>query len=307
MLHGKFFAEAKLSPKVIQEFFYNSVVEKVLDGNGYSRDDLPLKIHLAIQNIIKSILENSEHSVGLKLHAGLEITKNNCPDDYEPFYKTLMSFKQTKVSRRQLDLIAQQVMQLDAFKATNPALFLLEAAGLSQTVQLSVHYDEHGVNADLIRTTFYNEMVNQRILALKGKVISQKDLDEQDVNIYTALPSLTLIEALHQSRHCAGIRLLDNKMLTEKNAPADYLAFTKIMLQLKPEIVNLSENELRFIRFKLAGDGKIPEDLVQYENSKLMETFGKLKGIAIEISRQALFQEIFGNVVTFCAKQPGMK
>src|SRR5947207_793945 len=67
--------------------------------------------------------------------------------------------------------------------------------------------DETGITAELIRSTFYNEMPNQTLQAIMNELISRQDLEDLENYIFFALSALTIIEAINQSKDFAGILL----------------------------------------------------------------------------------------------------
>jgi hypothetical protein len=72
-------------------------------------------------------------------------------------------------------------------------------------------HSESKIASDVIRETFYNAIPQAVQWAIDEKLISQKQIEEQEDFIYTAIPALTFIVVLKNSKNeKKGIRMCDS-------------------------------------------------------------------------------------------------
>lgn len=295
-------AQKQIPEKAIKLVFYNALVNYVYDQPDFSRDNLQQKIKEGIAATIKHIIEASKDCAGIRLTAGAEVTPKNCPDRYKLLFTVLLSLKNKKNTEAELTHIAEQIMALDSFQEINPTQFLLEAMGEADAAQTKIHYDESGVTPELIRATFYNEMVTQTFLAVQNAWLLRQDLIDQDPQVYIALPALTILEAVKQSRQCDGIRLLNGKELNKNNCPQteNFPELVAFILAVKKSTEGMSDQDIEAVKQIAACDKELPDDLQRLKTRSLMESVGIIKNMSIEISRKKVFNEMIVRVLEMC-------
>jgi hypothetical protein len=287
----------------IKDTFYNSIVDFVLNLNDVTRENLPQLLQNAIRHTIQTILNVSKSYNGIRLPVGLMVTMDNCPEKYQPLFALLLSLKSGGVQNaEQIDALITQVMQLDSFQELNPSQFLLEAKGLTSPIHHQVQYEEKGITPDLIRDTFYNEMVTQTLLAIDNQWLTPQELLEEDPRVYFVLPALTLFEAIQQSQRCEGIRLLENKVINAHNCPQveSFPLLMKLLLTVKVKIAAMSEQQLLVVKHLVSCDKDLPEHLQAIKTPKIMASVAIIKDMAIEITRGKVFHKMIGLVLKMC-------
>jgi hypothetical protein len=305
-MRGRLFAQpAQVQPipeKAIKVVFYNALFNYVFDRPDVTRDNLPQMLKQGIVTTIRQIITASKDCIGIRLTAGAEVTKENCPERYKQLFAVLLSLKAMKNTDEELAQIADQIMRLDTFQEINPTQFLLEAKGLTEPVAGKIHYDESDVTPELIRTTFYNEMVTQTFLAVQNAWLLRQDLEDQEPQVYIALPALTILEALKESRQCEGIRLLNGKELNKNNCPQveNFPDLVNFILAVKKNTAGMSDQQIEAVKQIAACDKDLPEELQSLKTRELMESVGIIKNMAIEISRKRVFNEMIGMVLAMC-------
>lgn len=301
-MDARFFHNPNLE-QFIKETFYNSLAEFVLNLDEVTRENLPQALLAGIRHTIQAILRASESHDGIRLPMGVTITKANCPAKYKPLFDVLLTLKTNKaLGAEQLDAITRGILQLESFQELNPTQFLLEAKGLASPVQRRVQYDEAGVTPELIRETFYNEMVVQTLLAVEHEWLTREELEEEEPQVYLALPSLTILEAIQQSQQCDGIRLLNGKVVNMRNCPdvENFPALVQLILSVKSKIAAMSEKQLLVVKQIVSCDKELPEDLLAHKTPELMASVAVIKDMAIEITRRRVFHHMISNVLKMC-------
>lgn len=305
----------------IKATFYNDLVDSMLNQNDITLENIDDKMKLRIQVTIINILKDS---VGLndavKLPTGETVTLANSPTKYIPFVKALLDLKKSfdqlivsEIERIELNIdnnkpqspiefILQQfaftIANMEDFKKMIPVVksFILEAKDLIKAPVPVRKFDETGITPDLIRKTFYNEMVNQALVAVVNGWITYDDLESQEAYIYLALPALTILEAVNQSKNVSGIRLLQDKLLTQKNCPQQEgfaQLFTPILLK-KNDITVVSEDELLLIKqLCLAKNTEIKGNITK----RLTECAAVVNDIASQITQRGVFKEMIDKVI----------
>lgn len=286
----------------IQTVFYNALVSYVYDHGEFTRDNLTLKLKEGTAHTMRQILLNSKNCSGIRLPTGRVITAANCPKRYEQLFAILTQLKDQTVSNIALGAIAAKIMALPTFAEINPTQYLLELSGQAEAQVDNIPYSEDDVTPALIRTTFYNEMVTQAVLATAENwlLLSVEDLVDQEGHIFWALPALTLLEAIQQSQRCNGIRLLDDKVVNNHNCPQEenFPLLVKTLLTLKSSIKPLSEQEMYVIKHKISCERDLPADLQAIaDKDSIKSIVNAIKGMAIEISRKRVFCQMVDLVV----------
>lgn len=290
----------------IREYFYNQLVNYVLERGEYTQQNLEQKIRDGIIHIIRSAIDASTNKEATILpddegHTVIRITDSNCPDKYRTLHTALSILKRkAEVTHHDLLQLTDQISRLDSFKEINPARALLAMAGHFQDQPQERTYAESDVSAATIRVSFYNEMLMQGLLACEKQWINREDLVDQDPQIYFSLPSLTIIEAIQQSQHCTnGIRLLNNSAVNMNNCPPEdnFPVLVKAILMAKEKIKAMTENQLMAVKHTLATDDELPDDLKELQTPELMATVAIIKNMSIEISRSQFFRNMIGEII----------
>jgi hypothetical protein len=284
----------------IKQTFYNGLGEFVISQPNVSPENLDRKIAEGIGAAIRNVLAISRGKNGVHLPQGGVITSENCPEIYQNLFHILIQLKDRPVvSDDHINQLAQNMMQYNAFHQTNPRQFLLEALGFADAPHLR-RFDDQGVTAELIRNSFYHEMVNQGLLAVTNEWLDPDDLcDSDDGRIYITLPALTLLEAAHQSRQYPdAVRLLDDKMLTKVSCPKEekFPELLDMMLKVKHYLVNITNVQLDLVKHNLCCKSKNTKPVTPV----LSDFIAILKGMGIEISRSKVFQKMVLDVIAIC-------
>lgn len=287
----------------IQQFFYNVLANHLLDNNNVTPQNIKQELIKSIVMVIQQLIELSKNSQGLQLPSML-ITANNCPTQYKPFFDVLMQAKKRLLTEQELITVAHGITQLPSFKEIDPTQFVLEAKGQIDSSIQHIQYNQENITPTLIRDTFYNEMVAQALNAVEKRLFSEEDILSQETYVFFGLPALTLLEAIQQSKHCDGIRLLNDKMLTLQNCPNSekFPEFTEALLSIKKQVGTLSADQLETMKYVLTEQENIPENLAQLKTKEFMETTAIINNIAIEISRQEFFHHIINDVLKTCCE-----
>lgn len=293
--------------KEIKSVFYNALVNYVFDHGNFTRENLEQKLKEGIAHTMRGILENSKNCSGIRLPSGKVVSAANCPERYKQLFGILTQLKDQRVSDVALGAIAAKIMALPTFAEINPTQYLLELSGQADAQVDNIQYSEDGVTPQLIRTTFYNEMVTQAVLATEEKwlLLSVEDLVDQEGHIFWALPALTLLEAIQQSQRSNGIRLLDDKVVNNNNCPQveNFPLLVKTLLELKKNIKPLTEQEMFVIKHKISCERELPPELQAIaEKDSVKAVINAIKGMAIEISRKRVFCQMVDLVVRRCVE-----
>lgn len=289
----------------IKTYFYNELVSRVLLLGDYSTDDLDEKLLHCVAQIIRATIQASTNNEATILpddqgHAVIRINNANCPAKYKTFHSAMdqLKLQQAPTAESAIYNLARQLTQLESFRDINPKDWLLSMINPAPQ-PAATHYDENGVTPELIRTSFYNEMLMQALLACEQGWMTREDLDEEDPDIYINLPALTIMQAIQESQRCAnGIRLLNGKAVNADNCPQqeNFTLLVATILDAKQRISELSDQQTLAVKHLLATDAPLPENLTALQTSELMQVVGIVKGMSIEISRRRVFLEMVNQV-----------
>lgn len=287
----------------IQDFFYNTLVTKLIKDETVNNANLNSKINSKIVQIILGILADSKGKTdAIVLPNGITITLQNCPTIYLPFFQILSKANTNPdLDLNELKQLADKVIRLNTFENIINSLkeFVLEAKGLKKVVS----FDRENITPHLIRETFYNEMVIQAFAAVENDWITQEELNAQESFIYFALSALTIIEALYQSKDADGICLRNNKLLTTQNCPQEenFPQLFMPILEKKALFNTLLGDEIKLVKqLCLSKDRPLPKELEELEASKkqaVMDCATVINRIASQISQRDVFKKVFGNVL----------
>lgn len=287
----------------IKDTFYNSLADFVLTLGNVTRETLPQALLRGIHHTIQAIIRASKSCEGIRLPAGPVVTNANCPVKYKPLFDVLLQLKQDEnLSDEKIGAITAKIMQLETFRELNPTQFLLEALGLASPVQRNVQYDEADVTPQLIRDTFYNEMAVQTLLAVQNNWLTVEDLEDEEPQVYMALPSLTILEAIRQSQQCDGVRLLDGKVVNARNCPnvENFPVLVQLILSVKGKIAAMTDEQLHVVKQIVSCDNELPEELQKLKTPELMASVAIIKDMAIEISKRRVFHNMISSVLKMC-------
>jgi hypothetical protein len=310
-------ARAAVNPLIeeIKQTFYQDLINLTFDCPDLTIDNIDFKMLEQIKMTILNIIQlQNPRSAAITLPRGQTITDKNCPVMYIPFFSALLALKDKYFSQgnsyesvaADIQRLASAIKQMESFKATFPTArqFILEASGLVDVPHQQAALDTTGVTTQLIRDTFYNEMVNQTFSAVAMHSISYDDLEDREPFLYLALPALTLIEAINQSRDCDGIRLLNDKILTVSNCPKEE-SFPDLFVpifSIAKKMQAMSAQEIEVLKLKcMFKDVIIPDELKPYLDSAAVVQFAPvINEIASQISRRGVFKSTVAKVIVFC-------
>ena len=289
--------------RMIKDTFYNSVADYVMRQPEVTLELIDRQIHDGVATTIKGIINASQECIGIRLPTGSVITQANCPEQYKSFFAALLSMKAApKISDQEINAIIMRIMRLESFQALNPKGFILEAMGLILGPPISPEYDKRDITPELIRTTFYNEMLTQGLLAVEKGWLTLNDLQEEDPKVYLILPAITILEALDQSKLCEGIRLLQNKMVTADNCPEaeGFPLLVDLILRSKQKLQGMASEQMPAIKHLVSSENSLPADLQPLQTHELMLCVSDIKDMSIEITRRRVFHEMVSRVIHRC-------
>jgi|GEM_PF-2985425 len=286
----------------IKDTFYNAIADYVLSQDELSEENLPVKLQEAIAHTILTILSASDSFAGgIRLPTGRNITSANCPEKYSSFFTTLMELKSRHgLTEEQFMPLTGEILKLESFQELNPTQFIRQALGWAASTP---YYEQDGVTADLIRTTFYNEMVTQTREAIHKGWLSIEDLQNQECHIYCALPALTIAASIQSSQGCMGLRLLDNKILNKDNCPAEANLNELVdpVLAIQANITAFSEEQFHEVKHRLAKNINLSDTPTIAETTldthELRESFAIINLTAESISQRHVFHQMVMNVI----------
>jgi hypothetical protein len=308
----------------LRAFFYNSLADLAVSDEKINPGNIEEKLKMQIEQIIINSLQSSRKldNEQIQITEGLIITATNCPMIYMDFF---LSLKEINVHIKFMELgekynlkdsffghdienLAIKLMLSQTFKEILPQLtnFILEAKGVT-LVQKKL--DETGISNKLIRETFYNEMVNQTIVAISNNFISREDLENEEAFIYFALSGLTIFEAIYYSRNCSGIELLGGKVVTLINCPEseDHIpVLVKAILQGKKLLqtcygqnMDIPDNDIKAITLLcISNNIERPPEIIITE--KAAKCAAIINSMSSQISQSQLFKTLIPEVINFC-------
>ncbi|KTD62039.1 hypothetical protein [Legionella spiritensis] len=303
----------------LKDVFYNDMVELALLDEGINAENIDSSFNKLVENIIINILDSSKDtSDSIRLSDGTVINDENCPIMYRPFFKAVQNIKNSTPTpdlERKIETLAGMLMSTEAFQAMLPVLkqFVLEAKGITPAEKALRKLDETGITTDLIRETFYNEMVTQTLQAINNGFITRDHLEEQEPFIYFALSGLTLLEAIRQSMDCTGIELLGGKAVTNENCPMEIdpqtnfpkliesiLAVKELMKPLFAK-TDVSDEEYKAIQYLcLSREEDMPDDLSSHLTSRATKCAAMINSMSVQISQSKVFQGMVQDVIELC-------
>ncbi|MBA2709645.1 MAG: hypothetical protein H0U57_03510 [Tatlockia sp.] len=318
--------------KRLSEFFYDSLVDLALADEEIILDNFSIKLKYNVEQIIINCLQTSRNFDNkIQLPNGIIIDAQNCPYKYLDFYiglkkiNNLIQFYKVEehINLRNINFINSEIesltldlMNFESFKKMIPEAtnFILEAKGL---LEVKKPLDETGITPELIRNTFYNEMVNQTLVAISSGLIDRDDLEGQEAYIYFALSGLTIFEAIYHSKDCSGIELLDNKVVNRKNCPPSqpFPAFVEGIMKAKEMMHNcygdrmmMSENDQNAIKqLCLLKNSEKPLNLKYTPETIKCAT--EINSISTQISQTPIFRQMISLVIETCLEclEPSVK
>jgi hypothetical protein len=311
----------------IQNVFYQDLVSLLIDTPGLDAQSLDYLITTQIHATIMAIVSTQySHQDMIVLPTGTKVTEANCPNSYIGFFRGILALRRMyqmmsdEERKNVLDhllsgyfegefasgihVLATKVMQLDTFRAMIPGVktFILEAAGLVDTAPVQ-RDDEVGVTADLIRESFYNEIVTQMFSAIEHQWIEKDEIEDQDAFLFLAMPALTLIESITLSSGYKGIRLLNDKVLTEQNCP-QHDSFPELfvpILKIAPRIQELNDQQLVLLKMLcLAKPINIPGPILALKTTAITNLAAVINEVASQISRRGFFKQHIQQAIALC-------
>lgn len=312
----------------ILAIFYNALTHLALEENDIDLDNIDLHIKSQIIKTMIELLDSSRSKPNkICLPNGMTLSIGTCPLTYQTFLKCLLNIKEIyddlseeqindmkktfkhydhySIIKTMIADLATKLIEMESAKniINNAKQFILEAKGLINTDSIAIQMNEAGITVQLIRETFYNEMVHQAFKLVGEQWISREDLEDQETFIYFALPAFTLIEAIQQSQHCRGIKLLDNKVLTIENCPKedDFSELFVPILRNKNYMKMLSENELKVIKILcLSNKMECPSELIPYKTKQATDCATIINQIAILVSQREFFKQMIKSIIKMC-------
>jgi len=288
----------------IQEIFYNMILETVMRA-----DELHIAIDfdnpIFIKQIIKSILHNIVPNIyRIKSTSGILITSKNVSDEYKHMFKLIEDMHEQLISRsisgsteqnKFYGKIIEEISKRDTF---NPMIkkvkVFYDEMNKSQDVSIAI-------TVDMIRDTFYNMMVENTILS---GYFTKDDLISREPYIFIGLTAYTIFDLLMLSRDCAGIKLLNNLIVTDATCPIELKDLCGIILKLKAIIYtrSLSHEQIQYIKVKILQNADLPDyhDISAKQIDEIIDIIPIITDISIDISRNDHFKAIIDEVIKFC-------
>ncbi|CDZ77408.1 hypothetical protein BN59_01691 [Legionella massiliensis] len=301
----------------LRECFYTTLLEMAL-----AEEDINIaRFEGYILSFIKQIILNGLNSSknidhGIRLFPGLVIDDGNCPGIYLAFFQGLKQIngrfrllgaehdltmsELPQALNESIEQLASRLMANDVFQFMLPQL--MEITGLTEAKR---PLDSQGITKELIRETFYDEMVTQTFDAMSLGLITGDDLEGQESFIYFALSSLTIVAAIINSRHQPGIEVLNQKLVTLENCPQDdnFPIFVSIILEAKilmqalyDKDNNISPEDLLALKTLLVSYAN--EHAKEQEYSENISTCAKaINKMSIKISQSPMFKQMISSVI----------
>jgi len=298
----------QITEEAIRQTFYNTMVCQIHDDNIPLREIHQATSEIKVAMIAHTIIEvlNSSHDV----HNGLYLLKrqivdlNNCPQGFGRLLNALLEIKRqvndvdARVLKRlmlpgQRQIVDQRltyvvnaikniaiaITQRDTFKELidNVIKFSLECSGI--------------VTEEEMRKTFYNLMINE---VMSAGLIPQDDIRDRDPYVFGAFSAHTIIAGIRASKGREGaIHLLNGMNLTLENCPDMYQPLTEMILRIKDQVTNLSEEEAVILkRTSLNEEGRS-----EGRNPALMRLAANINSVASRISQLPTFKAIIESVM----------
>lgn len=314
----------------IKETFYTGLLNQLIDRDDVTAENLAVAIKQEIKVVALNIINLSPSGKPIIcLPTGPQITSDTCPLMYMGFFQNLLRIKEKREQLHELgfDFIIdcvrgdQNILEIESsLNVLADALlndnnirimiqqlraFVAEAKGFASApagLQPARAVVRSPVTPQLIRDSFYNEMVTQAFEAIENRMISFTDFEDADSSLFFALPALTLIEAINLSRDCDGIRLLGDVVLTADNCPQEegFDALFKPVFELKSKMSQLSNERLTVLKYMcLMSETPIPSEL-QSHKASVVPIATVINEIASQISRRGVFKQTVLNVIGMC-------
>lgn len=295
------FFQAPDYKEAIRQKFYNDIACYVLDLQGVTEDMLPILMPVAVEHTINNILLESQSCPGIRLPQGFVITPHNCPAEYLTLFNGLLALKNTTYVDG-ITALAQKIMKDPLFQAMNPTQRILNILGIKPATP-EHHYDETGITVELIRRRFYKEMSLQlKYVVDTLKLITVDDLMEQKGELYTILPALTILKAIHKSLDCPGILLSKNKLVNKTNCPdvEIFPEFISAVLEIKESVPihQIKEEHFDIANYLIASSvGELPPALQFLKTAALMAFVAQINSLASRVSQRPVFYNMSATIM----------
>ena len=298
----------------VQEFFYNGIVLDILNDGLLTQSNFQVLSVVAAHGVIDNLLQGSaRYPDAVVLHTGRKITSENCPRIYRDLFNALFKIKSifgTREAERDIHQLAMTILNTSMVKEKIPFVmeFITSSRAVGPVAQthaatvvqaLPVH-EPTAITAQQIRDSFYNEMKIQLDKAVTEGLMSRDDIGTPEAYIFLALPALTILETIKRSKHCNGILIPPNILLTKNNCEKtegfDKL-FEKIIAK-KPAFSTLSSDELTLIKYMcLAKDAPLPAHLLRFKTETVTSCVGAINSAAYMITQRAYFKRMIGHII----------
>lgn len=183
---------------------------------------------------------------------------------------------------------------LDAQQNLDGIRELVNALNIQPKVEAKV---PDNITIDMIRETFYNTLPLAIGLAISEGLITDKNdyFEDEDGKgqLYTSAAALVLISVMQDSKDIPkGILLINRKILTKENCPADednsYKKMLEVLLACKDTINNMPPDLLKKVRGYLIN--------VEQKRSGIDERTNKLIGtlftVGVQVSQLPNFKKV---------------
>lgn len=295
----------------VQETFYNAMIDTMITGiiAGYNPEYVKNTLSCPVRNeeFIKDIivetftnvlktakivkLSNDDKSIKISSVRGNTITSETVSQTYKDLFNSLTNIFFTG-NYGFLYKIAEEVMKLESFKIIikNVIKFYLES---TKTVTEKAGL----INADTIRETFYNIMVEQYYL---NKSVTKEDIEAQEAHIFIAMSVYTIFAVARYNKSISGIKLCNNAVVNLNNCPNIFKDLFAIMLEIKDGAnrLHLTSEEEKYILETASLKQQNNTDNLNIR-SEVKQLTSKFSEVSIKISQIPHFKEVIGHVFDF--------
>ena len=308
----------------IRETFYNAMFNMASSAEWITYDKLRMNqkvckglIILTMMNIISL---SKEYPTKIVLFDQSYLSMQNCPNEFKELLTALIQLKTILDVRPDSDLISITTFCLNKLEITHTnnifnnnvqiiAQKLLEFSNiiyekqifkviLERIAELFQSMKTKTVSEKLIRDTFYNMMVNEALEMTECGYMTKDDLEMNEAFIFLDLTSFTTIAACILSKNMDGIILLDRSVLNANNCPVNYKELITIILQLKPLVSQLNQNQIKILKSICSSNPYLASDNGT-KSSLLTMIASNINQISTKVSQRKTFKDIIMDVINF--------
>jgi len=308
----------------IRETFYNAMFDMANTAEWITYDKLRMNQKackgLIILTMVHVITLSKNYPKKIVMFDDSYLTTENCPDEFKELFDALVQLKLIIDNCSSDDIVNVTTLCLNKLDITHTpynnfnsniniiSQKLLEFANtiydkqifhviLERIAELFQSMKTHTISEKLIRDTFYNMMVNEALE--ESSCITKDDLEMTEAFIFLDLTSFTTIAACVLSKSVNGIVLMDKSVVDMNNCPENYKELVKIILQVKPLVSQLNQNQINSLKRICSSNPNINADN-STKSSLLTMIAANINQISTKVSQRKTFKDIIMEVISFC-------